>query len=175
MDHDTKNFKAACEALLYNDILAARALIAALSTDWANIITNTRPAANTTKVQAESTLSQRAPQKAKAHTPSELMGIFMRDGFVDRYTGARLIIPPLLRLLSTILPDVFPYHPNWKRGACHPVYWSLSATVDHVVPLADGGHPQCVKPRVNQHANEHAEREAKPHDTGLGSRRTRSY
>lgn len=69
---------------------------------------------------------------------SDYTPIFIRDGFVDRYTGDYLIFPPVLRVLSIILPNDFPYHDNWKYGHCHVAYWELSATVDHVKPLSLG-------------------------------------
>jgi hypothetical protein len=65
--------------------------------------------------------------------------VFARDGFIDRYRGTRLIFPPVLRLLSDYLPNEFPYHKNWKMDECHPAYWELLATIDHVVPVARGG------------------------------------
>jgi len=58
---------------------------------------------------------------------------------VDRYSGARLIFPGTLRLLSTIMPEEFPTHPNWKMSECHAAYWELCATLDHVMPVARGG------------------------------------
>lgn len=65
--------------------------------------------------------------------------VFWRDGFVDRYSGARLVFPGALRALSLMVPDVFPFHPNWKMTATHIAFWELSPTVDHVVPVARGG------------------------------------
>ncbi|MCY1257589.1 hypothetical protein D9M68_82000 [compost metagenome] len=65
--------------------------------------------------------------------------VFLRDGFIDRYRGTRLVFPPVLRLLSHYLPGVFPYHKNWKMDKCHPAYWQLLATIDHVIPIARGG------------------------------------
>lgn len=64
---------------------------------------------------------------------------FARDGFVDRYSGARLVFPGTLRLLSTVLPEEFPVHANWKMSECHAAYWELFPTIDHVVPVARGG------------------------------------
>jgi hypothetical protein len=58
--------------------------------------------------------------------------LFLRDGFIDRYSGDRLIFPGVLRLLSHLFPEEFPYHPNWKHGVCHSWYWELYPTVDHV-------------------------------------------
>ncbi len=65
--------------------------------------------------------------------------VFVRDGFLDRYTGERLIFPPVLRVLSIVLPDKFPYHPNWKTVVTHPAFWKVGATIDHVVPVTRGG------------------------------------
>jgi serine/threonine protein kinase len=50
----------------------------------------------------------------RQYGPVESTRVFVRDGFIDRYTGERLIFPPVLRVLSAILPAEFPYHPNWK-------------------------------------------------------------
>lgn len=72
-------------------------------------------------------------------TPSEALGVFMRDGFIDRYSGRRLVFPGALRLVSQLLPDEFPSHPNRETGGPHIACWELYPTVDHVVPLARGG------------------------------------
>ena len=76
---------------------------------------------------------------SRAYTESIATGVFARDGFLDRYSGARLVFPGTLRLLSLKLPEAFPYHRNWKMSATHPAYWQLYATVDHVVPVTRGG------------------------------------
>ena len=65
--------------------------------------------------------------------------MFLRDGFVDRYTGDRLVFPPVLRILSLRLPETFPFHPNWKTDVTHPAFWEVGATVDHLVPVTRGG------------------------------------
>ncbi len=71
--------------------------------------------------------------------PVEYARVFIRDGFVDRYTGGRLLFPPVLRMLSHALPDRFPFHPNWKTQVTHPAYWEVGATIDHVIPVTRGG------------------------------------
>ena len=73
------------------------------------------------------------------YTRFESVQVFVRDGFLDRYSGKRLIFPPVLRLLSHRLPTAFPYHPNWKMDSCHIAYWELTPTVDHVLLVARGG------------------------------------
>ena len=67
------------------------------------------------------------------------MRIFVRDGFLDRYTGNKLVFPGALLLLSRMLPEEFPTHPNWKMSATHFAYWELWPTIDHVVPVTRGG------------------------------------
>ena len=67
------------------------------------------------------------------------MRVFSRDGFIDRYTGKRLVFPGTLRLLSKFFPVEFPFHSNWKTDECHFAFWELSPTIDHVVPLSRGG------------------------------------
>lgn len=68
-----------------------------------------------------------------------MVQVFTRDGYVDRYSGQRLIFPGTLRLLSALMPEEFPSHPNWKMSESHLVYWELFPTIDHVVPVARGG------------------------------------
>jgi len=65
--------------------------------------------------------------------------LFIRDGFIDRYLGSHLIFPGTLRILSRVLPDEFPAHPNWKMNATHIMWWELFPTLDHVIPVARGG------------------------------------
>ncbi len=89
-------------------------------------------------------VAKRYPFSATAATrrsygPTEATSVFRRDGFIDRYTGDRLIFPPVLRVISTLLPNEFPFHTNWKTSACHPAFWEVGATVDHVVPVTRGG------------------------------------
>jgi len=68
-----------------------------------------------------------------------LLNIFLRDRFTDRYSGARLIFPGALRMLSLLMPAEFPYQRNWRQSETHPAFWELSPTIDHVVPIARGG------------------------------------
>jgi HNH endonuclease len=75
----------------------------------------------------------------RAYNELDSTRIFLRDGFIDRYSGHRLVFPATLRLLSRLLPNEFPFHPNWKMSACHVAYWELFPTVDHVIPVARGG------------------------------------
>jgi hypothetical protein len=73
--------------------------------------------------------------------PSEsvIVSIYKRDRFHCRYCGAKVIPTQIMRLISELFPDQFPYHPNWKGGQTHPAIASRSPSLDHVAPWAKGG------------------------------------
>ena len=73
------------------------------------------------------------------YTPFQQTRVFLRDGFIDRYSGKKLLFPGIFRILKLELPDVFPAHLNWKMTETHIVYWELFPTVDHVHPITRGG------------------------------------
>ena len=73
------------------------------------------------------------------YTEIQKTRIFMQDGFIDRYTGKRLVYIGTLRLFSFLMPDEFPFHPNWKIDSCHSAYWDLAPTLDHIMPVTRGG------------------------------------
>jgi hypothetical protein len=84
------------------------------------------------------------PQVNSGRNYTELQAtrIFVRDGFVDRYSGARLIHPAVLRVLSKFLPRDFPFHPNWKMTDTHPAYsakanWTLEELGWKLLPPGD--------------------------------------
>ena len=79
------------------------------------------------------------PAGPRKYTLSQGLRIFMRDGFVDRYSGGLLVFPAVLRILTALLPEEFPFHPNWKIEETHQAYWELFPTLDHLVPIARGG------------------------------------
>ena len=70
---------------------------------------------------------------------AKLLQIFVRDGFIDRYSGEKLIFPGALRVLSELMPEEFPYQEHWKMSECHIAWWQLFPTIDHKVPIARGG------------------------------------
>lgn len=78
----------------------------------------------------------------RQYTPFQQTKIFLRDGFIDRYTGQKLLFPGIFRILKIELPDVFPAHLNWKMTETHIVYWELFPTIDHIHPIARGGLDQ---------------------------------
>lgn len=76
------------------------------------------------------------------YTEYQSTKIFITDGFIDRYSGKRLVFPPVLRLLSKLMPELFPFQKNWKMTECHISYWQLFPTVDHIIPVARGGEDE---------------------------------
>lgn len=81
------------------------------------------------------------PQQAakRRYTIEDAIEVFLRDGFIDRYSGQRLVNPGVIRVLSEQYPELFPFHKNWKQSETHPAYWELVPTIDHVLPVARGG------------------------------------
>lgn len=115
----------------HNDL--ARALRAAGDV----IITHGRPDGETALRDAwPFAASQRAERKA---SDREKLRVFKADGFRCRYTGELLLLPAYLRVLSALYPDAFPYQANWKAEETHPAYWSHTASLEHVEPIAVGG------------------------------------
>jgi hypothetical protein len=78
----------------------------------------------------------------RAYTMDQKMTQFIQDGFIDRYTGERLLNPGILKIISHYLPEEFPYHPHWKMSVTHVAYWDLIPTIDHIYPIAQGGRDE---------------------------------
>ncbi|MBA3471909.1 MAG: hypothetical protein H0T57_01550 [Rubrobacter sp.] len=68
---------------------------------------------------------ERIERKRRTYSRKQVTAIFVRDGFIDRYSGKRLVLPASLQLISTLLPDKFPSHPNGKMSETHIAFWEL--------------------------------------------------
>lgn len=77
--------------------------------------------------------------RRRTYSDRQKMEQFVRDGFIDRYSGQKLVNPGILKVLSFYMPEAFPYHSHWKMAECHNAYWELVPTVDHICPAALGG------------------------------------
>lgn len=100
---------------------------------------------NERRDDAKSLLKSEYPHKIyevekRTYTVTQKMEQFIRDGFIDRYTGQKLLNPGILKVLSAYFPDEFPFHPHWKMTETHIAYWELIPTLDHIYPIAKGGH-----------------------------------
>ena len=97
------------------------------------------------KTAAKTIICQEYPHtyyeiEKRAYTMAQKMNQFISDGFIDRYTGEKLINPGILKILSNYFPNEFPYQPHWKMTDTHIAYWELVPTLDHIYPIAKGGH-----------------------------------
>lgn len=67
------------------------------------------------------------------------LAIFMRDGFIDRYFGDKLIFNGTLRIISHIMPDIFPFQSHGKTQLSHQAWWDLNPAIGHITPADIGG------------------------------------
>lgn len=93
---------------------------------------------------AEQIINEKYPfipirHEKRRYTARQLMNQFFNDGFIDRYSGKKLINPGMLRTMSTLMPTAFPYQSAWKTDECHIAYWDYYPTLDHIFPVALGG------------------------------------
>jgi len=65
--------------------------------------------------------------------------VFVRDRFIDRYSGSRLVFPGALLAIGRLLQEQFPMHATWKAGRSHEIFWELWPAIDHIHPVARGG------------------------------------
>lgn len=75
----------------------------------------------------------------RTYTIRQMAEQFYRDGFIDRYSGEKLVNPGMLRVMSEKIPVEFPYQAHWKTDECHMAYWDYQPTIDHIIPVALGG------------------------------------
>lgn len=83
-----------------------------------------------------------SPINKRQYSRYQMCKVFLRDGFIDRYSGDKLIFPGLIKILTIEFPDVFKYHRNWKMSDTHMIYWELFPTIDHLVPITRGGQDE---------------------------------
>ena len=94
-------------------------------------------------MQIPPVFSRRERVKRRNVSRGTVMQVFLRDGFVDQYTGERLVFPGTLLLLGKLLPEPFATPEEgkgWRVGECHWIYWRLWPTIEHLDPVARGGH-----------------------------------
>ena len=75
----------------------------------------------------------------RRYTLIEKIKIFLDDGFIDRYSGDKLVFPGILQILTMEFPSDFPKQSSWKMTQTHIAYWELYPTIDHIHPIARGG------------------------------------
>jgi 5-methylcytosine-specific restriction endonuclease McrA len=81
-------------------------------------------------------LLDKSSQIRKSLSLATQLEVFQHDHFTCRYCGKLTIFAPAARIVSALYPDALPYHPHGKYGKCHRLYWTHTASVDHVRPVA---------------------------------------
>jgi 5-methylcytosine-specific restriction endonuclease McrA len=82
-----------------------------------------------------------SPTRRRQLSIQDEADIFDRDRYQCRYCSRKLILPAVLRLVSHLCPDEFPYHMQGKATEIHPLAAVWRAEIDHVVPVSRGGDP----------------------------------
>ncbi len=72
-------------------------------------------------------------------SPQRILHIAVRDGFIDRYTGRKLLYPAVMRTMNLLMPKEFPEHSNYLMSETHIAWWELFPSLDHLTPVARGG------------------------------------
>ncbi len=78
-------------------------------------------------------------KQQRKYTKHQMLTVFLRDGFIDRYSGERLYHPGFLRMLNVMLPEQFPFDAHGSLDKCHSIFWDLMPSIDHLVPISKGG------------------------------------
>ena len=124
----------AVRATLGGDTMAARRALASIPRP--STLNETRPIAPPWKEPTDPPRVKTPRIEASIGTMAE---VFRHDQFTCRLCGKRTIVVQVLRLLSGLYPDLLPDHPNWKWDIGHPIYWTHSTSLEHLVPLSRGG------------------------------------
>jgi 5-methylcytosine-specific restriction endonuclease McrA len=74
-------------------------------------------------------------------TRSVISAVYTRDRYQCRYCGQKVILTPVMRLISRLYPRRFPYNRNWRVSDTHPAFAARAATLDHVKPVAHHSGP----------------------------------
>lgn len=68
----------------------------------------------------------------------DMLAVFLKDWFIDRYSWEKLYNPWFLRMLSSLLPESFPFQQHWKAEECHDIFWSKMPSIDHLNSIYSG-------------------------------------
>jgi len=71
------------------------------------------------------------------YSQKDALLLFSEDGYIDRYSGEKLVCPSALYAISAAIPEAFPY--LGKRLNSHQAFWDLFPSLDHIAPVSTGG------------------------------------
>lgn len=125
------------DLVVLGELDAARDVLEHLDLDMITAVRSSRLAAAARAIRAPRDLpGEPRTRRTLAREKSET---FARDHWTCRFCGAQTIDLQVLRRLSRLFPETLPFHPNWKFTESHLIYWTLSTSLEHVVPFARGG------------------------------------
>jgi hypothetical protein len=128
--------------VISNNLVAARAMLRRINTEGLEEERTEAHRRVRERVEGGNWVApETRPQQGRNPGPAVRLAVFRRDGYICRYVhcARRTIDDGVLRLLSTVLPEDLPYHPNWKIGSVHPIYWTHTASLEHVVAWSTDG------------------------------------
>ena len=75
----------------------------------------------------------------RSYSAEEKMEQFFRDGFIDRYFGAKLLNPGMLLIFSEKLPGKYILYSDEETFEASVIYRDYQPSIDHIVPISRGG------------------------------------
>jgi hypothetical protein len=68
-------------------------------------------------------------------------GIYFRDGWTCQWAHCQrlTVAESVMRLIWMLAPDEFPWQQNWRRDVSHPMLWTHTTQLEHIVPSSGGG------------------------------------
>ena len=78
-------------------------------------------------------------KESRSYSADKQMEQFLKDGFIDRYFGTKLINPGMLRILSERLPKKFTFESNGETFESLVIYRDFQPSMDHIEPISRGG------------------------------------
>lgn len=123
----------AARAYLAEDLEAGRLALDPIKGEiWSGLTSSARPRPARTP-QPKPSVGRRS------FNPKHSATTFLRDEFRCRYCDGEIIPKPIAVLLHELYPQELPFHPHYKTGCMHPLFWTRVAEADHLVAGSVGG------------------------------------
>ncbi|KQP67814.1 hypothetical protein ASF40_19990 [Microbacterium sp. Leaf288] len=131
VDRYADALNAAAKTIVTGDVVEAREVIGPIAFErWEGRLRYAAKAGSS---------SDTVERRARDVTDRIRAQVFLRDEMACTYCGGRCIPRNVLVAFSELFPRELPYHPNYRRGAIHPMYWALAPEADHTLAHARGG------------------------------------
>lgn len=132
-------FEHAVKLLAAEDVEGAQQAIATLNIELIQAFRDERiSSVASRRIPPPSRMPARGP-RARRSVERIKLSTFERDRWTCRFCGVGTIDLRVMKAVSAAFPIEFPYHPNWKFGSSHLLYWTHTSSLEHLVPFARGG------------------------------------